>query len=211
MIRRLVNLKHRFPGAWELVEQMNGGLFWLRYRNLKAPARNVLEKIDVAACRFSLMEKNDLPELQDMLSRQHEDQLKWFHPHGFDLQTLERKFKNPAFLMMKVTDPDGAVIGYFFLRCFFIGRAFAGLIVDAPWQNKGIGTAIWAACADICQKEGIRMQATIAKDNLPSIASCRKGTEAQPVANLEDGYLAVECRKKTLPRMTDDLSRRKAI
>ena len=196
MIRRLVSLKRRFPGVWALVEDVNGGLFTLRYRHLDVLASEVLEGVSVAGCRFSLLEKKDLPSLLALLTRQNEETLKWFHPHAFDLKTLERRFRNPAFLMMKVTAPDDSLVGYFFLRCFFIGRAFAGLLVDPSWQNRGIGTAIWAACADICTRARLRMQATISPDNKPSVTSCKKGTEAHPIATLENGYLAIECQKK---------------
>lgn len=196
MIRFLVSLKHRFPGFYRLVEWANGGLFSLRYRNMERIAADALDSVQTDGCRFSLMEKEDLPALQKLLEGQSKEYLRWFNPHSFDIKTLEKRFRNPAFLMMKVTAPEGNLIGYFFLRCFFIGRAFAGLAVDEAWQNRGIGTAIWAVCADICNRMGLRMQATISTDNKPSVASCKRGTDAQAVANLEDGYVAVECRQK---------------
>ena len=197
MIRCLVAFKRRFPCAWNLVEGANGGLFRLRYRRMDTLAEEVLDKVDVAGCRFSLLQKEDLPTLETLLSNQTEENLTWFHPHAFDRNTLERLFRNPAFLMMKVNAPDGTMAGYFFLRCFFIGRAFAGLLVDPAWQNRGIGTAIWAACAEICTRAGLRMQATISKDNKPSMVSCRKGTDYRELQELEDHYLAVECKKKS--------------
>ena len=196
MIRALVTFKHRFPRVWNLVEAANGGLFRLRFRRMKTISASVLEKVDVAGCRFSLLEKEDLGDLEALLSRQDQENLTWFHPHAFDQKTLTRLYRNHAFLMMKVMAPDGSMVGYFFLRCFFIGRAFVGLLVDKPWQNQGIGTAIWASCAEICSLAGLRMQATISTDNKPSMASCRKGTECRELQPLEDHYLAVECKQK---------------
>ena len=196
MIRCLVAFKRRFPRAWNLVESANGGLFRLRFRRIDNVAATVLDKVDVAGCRFSLLEENDLPALESFLTGQNEESLTWFHPHAFDRKTLDRLFRNPSFVMMKVTTPDGAMVGYFFLRCFFIGRAFAGLLVDSAWRNRGIGTAIWAACAAICARAGLRMQATISTENKPSIASCRKGTDYRELQALEDHYLAVECKQK---------------
>ena len=196
MIRALVTFKHRFPRVWNLVEAANGGLFRLRFRRMKTLSASVLEKVDVAGCRFALLEKEDLGALEALLSRQDEENLTWFHPHAFDQKTLARLYRNHAFLMMKVTAPDGLMVGYFFLRCFFIGRAFAGLLVDKPWQNRGIGTAIWASCAEICSLAGLRMQATISTENKPSMASCRKGTECRELQALEDHYLAIECKQK---------------
>ena len=196
MIRFLVTFKRKFPWVWHQVEDLNGLLFRLRFRNMGRIAGNVLDKVDVASCRFSLLKREDLEALEALLSRQEEENLTWFHPHAFDAKTLKRLSRNPSFLMMQVTAPDGSMVGYFFLRCFFIGRAFAGLIVDKPWQNQGIGTAIWAACADICHQAGLTMQATISTENKPSISSCRKGTDFREIQELDGHYMAVECKQK---------------
>ena len=196
MIRFLVAFKRKFPWLWNRIESLNGSLFRLRYRNMDRIAGKILGRVDVASCRFSLLEQTDLPVLEALLAGQPEGYLSWFAPHRFDRETLDRLFRNPAFLMMKVTDPEGSMAGYFFLRCFFIGRAFAGLMVDHGWQNRGLGTAIWAACADICGEVGLRMQATVSTENIASMASCRKGTDCRTVQALEDHYLAVECKRK---------------
>ena len=196
MIGTLISFKRNCPQCWHRIEVINGFLFRLRYRKIAQVAETVLETAGAAGCRFSLLEEDALPELERFLSRQDKENLTWFQPHAFDLATLETLFRNPAFLMMTVTAPDGSMVGYFFLRGFFIGRAFAGLLVDKPWQNQGIGTAIWAACADICQYAHLRMQATISTENKPSMASCRKGTNIRGIQALDNHYLAVECRQK---------------
>ena len=196
MISALIRFKRNCPHCWRRFEKINGVLFRLRYRKKAQIAETVLDATQAAGCRFSILKKEDLPKLEQFLSRQAEDNLTWFRPHAFDQETLEWLFRNPAFLMMQVTAPDGSMVGYFFLRGFFVGRAFAGLIVDKPWQNQGIGTAIWAACAEICQYARLRMQATISTDNKPSMASCRKGTDILGMQALENHYLAVECKLK---------------
>ena len=199
MIRALVAFKRRFPWAWNRVEWANGRFFRLRYRRIEPLAADILSRVDVAGCRFSLLEENDLPALESFLAGQDAESLTWFRPHAFDRKTLDRLFRNPSFIMMKVTAPDGSMAGYFFLRGFFIGRAFAGLLVDEPWRNRGIGTAIWAVCADICAQTGLRMQATISTENKPSVVSCKKGTDCRELQALEDHYLAVECQRKASP------------
>lgn len=196
MIACLIALKRKFPGLWNRVEDVNGFLFHLRYRHFPQQAAKELGKEEVAGYRFSLLEAEDLPSLTSFLATQTQENLKWFAPHAFDAKTLRRLWRNPAFLMMKVTSPDGQMAGYFFLRGFFIGRAFTGLIVDRAHQNQGIGTAIWASCADICHAAGLKMQATIAPENQPSIKSCHRATEVRQIADLDDGYMAVQCSPK---------------
>ena len=197
MIECLVSFKHRHPGAWSAVESVNGALFRLRYGKAESTAEMVLKDCTAAGCSYSLVAEEDLPLLEQFLFRQDEDNLKWFRPHAFDIGTLKRLYRNPSFLMMKSASPEGQIIGYFFLRCFFIGRAFAGLIVDREWQNHGIGTQIWRAEAAVCNRLGLRMQATISRDNKPSMASCSKGTCMEEAETMEDGYIAVECKMKT--------------
>ncbi|MBQ6298763.1 MAG: GNAT family N-acetyltransferase [Bacteroidales bacterium] len=196
MIAALIALKRKCPGLWNRVEDVNGLLFRIRYRRLPEKATEILKRREVAGYRYSLLEEMDLPELNAFLNAQPAENLIWFHPHLFDAKTLRRLWRNPAFLMMQVTAPDGRMAGYFFLRGFFIGRAFAGLIVDRAYQNQGIGTAIWASCAEICHAAGLKMQATIAPENQPSIKSCHRATEVRQIADLDDGYMAVQCYPK---------------
>ncbi|MCR5547564.1 MAG: GNAT family N-acetyltransferase [Bacteroidales bacterium] len=196
MMGFLVSFKRRFPVIWSMVETVNGMLFRLRYGRHAEVVEDILGGCSVAGCRFSMVSKEDLPALEGFLSRQDEDNLKWFHPHGFDGTSLRRLYNNASFLMMKVLAPDGRLVGYFFLRGFFTGRAFAGLIVDREWQNRGIGSQIWKAEAAICNRFSLRMQATISPDNKPSLASCRNGTSVIGSHPLGDNYLAVECKTK---------------
>lgn len=196
MIKTLISIKRRFPGLWRGVEGVNGLLFRLRYRRMLPVAEEVLRGKAAAGCSFAVVREEDLTTLESFIRRQPEESFTWFHPHSFDRATLERLFRNPSFLMMQVRTPEGETVGYFFLRGFFIGQAFAGLLVDKSWQNQGIGTAIWASCAEICSRTGLRMEATVSTDNKPSIASCRKGTEIDHVRPLENTYVTFECREK---------------
>lgn len=196
MISLFLALKRKCPALWRGVEGVNGFLFRLRYRRLPQQAAEVLAGQNVSGYRFTLLEESALPGLETFLQAQPENNLTWFNPHPFDAKTLRRLWRNPAFLMMRVVAPDGRMAGYFFLRGFFIGRAFAGLIVDKRDQNQGIGTAIWASCAEICRISGLKMQATISPENEPSVRSCHSGTQVRHVADLTNGYEAVECTSK---------------
>ncbi len=62
--------------------------------------------------------------------------------------------------------------------------------------GRGIGTHMWALAADICQRLGLDMQATIHPDNIASLTSCRHGCDATIISTLSNGYLQMKCRKK---------------
>lgn len=191
MVKQLIGFKRMFPSVWKLVEGVNGFLFRIRGKNMAAIAEGILRQKD--GYIYSLVKKEDIPALKEFLDRQDAQSLRWFHPHSFETEELTRLWRNHAFLMMKVSDQTGRLCGYFFLRCFFIGTAFAGLIVDAPYRNKGIGTNIWSFCARICHAAKLKMKATISKENKPSMGSCNKGTSVISIVPLEGEYIDIEC------------------
>ena len=194
MVSWLISIKRRFPRFWRIVEDVNGAFFHLRHSDILQISENVLEETSPLGYNFSLAVEDDASSLSSFLSGQPEDSLRYFQPHGFDEKTMRRIIKSYSYLAMKVTDSvSGKISGYFFLRCFCDNRAFAGLLVDNETRNKGVGTAIWMACSMICQRLGIRMFATIAEKNLPSLRSCSKGAEIIAKEKLSGDYILVEC------------------
>jgi len=196
MIRFLVAFKRRHPRIWVFVEWLNGLFFRVLYGKTAKCTESVLASYSPAGCGFSTVQEGDLAELGSFLAGQDKSNLRWFNPHPFNSETLGRLYRNPSFVMMKVTGPSGEIVGYFFLRCFFIGRAFAGLIVDPEWQNKGIGSEIWKAESEICARAHLKMRATLSRDNKSSVVSCHNGTSVRKLQELGDGYLAIECKQK---------------
>ena len=192
MVSGLISFKRRFPWLWRRVESVNGTLFRIFHRDVDKVVPEVLEDAAPEGLAFSLATVEDAPSLAGFLNSQPEDSFQYFRPHLFDEKSLARIIKGNSFIVMKVT--EGEIIrGYFFLRCFFSGRAFAGLLVDSELRNQGIGTAIWSACARICDRLGIRMFATIDEKNLPSLKSCDAGTEVVARERLSKEYIMVEC------------------
>ena len=95
---------------------------------------------------------------------------------------------------MKITDRSSdRLVGYFFLRCFFIGKAFHGLITDREFVNQGLGTSMWKISMEICRQLGIRMYATISIFNLPSLKSASNATKVRVVERLENDFILIEC------------------
>lgn len=197
IVSTLIALKKRCSALWQVVEWGNGQLFGLLHPSLSSTASNVLKQHIHYPYQFSLLEQSDVEALAQFLGSQTADTLNYFHPHAFDIATLQRLQRNKAFLMMKVTDTrSNQMVGYFFLRCFFIGRAFHGLIVDSSAKHQGIGSNMWKLASEICQQDGLRMFATISSDNAASYSSCKRGTDERMVELLANGYLLVECKAK---------------
>ncbi len=190
-------IKHHFSFLWRLIEDVNGMLFKLRYHDVDVIAKDVLNGIQLEHFRFGLVTESDIPYLCTFLNRQTDGYIKHFKPHDFDAATLYHLLYNPAFIMMKaISKTDGMIIGYFFLRCFFMGKAFHGLIVDGHSSGKGVGTAMWSSSMLISNRLNIKMYATISKNNEASLRSCRMGTSVNVVKPLPNDYLLIECNIK---------------
>lgn len=193
----LLFVKHHLGWLWLLVEWANGQLFRLFYPGLERMADGILRNGGSADHAFSLVDEDDLPNLSHFLSMQPADHTAHFRPHAFDIGSLRWLHANPAFLQMEVTRrTDGELVGYFFLRCFFIGRAFLGLLVDRSAAGKGIGTEQWRLMKAICQASGLRMFATVSAQNTASLTSLRKATEVKVVEKLPSDYLLIELNNK---------------
>ena len=197
MISLLIYIKHRFSWLWSIIEWLNGWLFAMIYPKFFDCVHEVLSGFHNEKISPSIITHGDIAGLEKLWENQSAQYLSYFEPHPFDAKTLNRLLKNKSFAMMKMTDnTSGRIIGYFFLRCFFTGKAFHGLMVDEHYNNYGIGMTMWALSAQICNKARMKMFATVSEHNIASITSARKATEVTVVDKLANDYLLIECRPK---------------
>ena len=191
-------IKHHLKSVWGLVESINGPLTGKRYPNIRKKSEEVLKHISFSPFVFSLITKEDLKHLVEFRQRQRQEYLTYFDPHSFDLKTLGKMLDNPAYVMMKVTQESAheVIIGYFFMRCFFIGKVFHGLIVDENFKNRGIGTEMWRVTNEICDSLGLRMYATVSFHNQASLNSAKKATDVRITKNLFNDFYLIECKTK---------------
>ncbi len=179
-------LQNKLPFLWELVEWGNSALFQVRYGRKDVSA--VLEQYP----GFAEVDESDVPDLVRFFAAQPEGAFRFFRPHGFDAKTLRKLQRRKSFLMYCVRNGEGRIVGYFFLRSFFIGKAFLGKMVDVHSQGKGIGTKMCLCAMDIAQALGLRMFETISKENIASLRSTEKVLNIRIVEEMENGYLYIE-------------------
>lgn len=197
MISLLIKIKHKLPSLWLFAERVNGKLAALRFKGLKAKTRFILQKPHLEGFSFSEVKNEDIQAIIDLYSRQQHEYVRNFYPHSFDSSTLESMVANDAYCLMKVTEnSSGNIVGYFFIRSFFVGKAFHGLLTDEPYANRGIGATMWKISMDICKSVGLRMFATMAKDNVASYKSAENGTDVNIINPLENDYILIECQPK---------------
>lgn len=177
-----------------MTEFINSKLFVFRYKRLPQTTNSVLEEIEKEGFKYSVVSFEDVDSLIGFRERQNEEYVSYFNPHPFDRQSIIRMLENKAYSLMKIEDAEsGEIVGYFFLRCFFMGKAFHGLITDARYAGRGLGSSMWKTSMEICHRMGLRMFATVSVKNRASLKSAESGTEVKIVKNLPNDYYLIQC------------------
>ena len=130
-------LRDDFPWLWNGIDNVNGWFFALRYGS---KSEEIIGRCN-EAIPYKIVSLRDChtDAVVAFFDRQPEEAFRFFHPHGFDRQSIERLKRNRAFLAYILKEGD-TIVGYFFLRSFFWGKCFRGRMVDIDWRGKGIGT-----------------------------------------------------------------------
>lgn len=184
--------QNRIPFVWNCIEGLNSMLFGLRYRKGLQSIPDVLSEYE----GVSVVRNGDIGGLSEFFSSQPTESFKYFNPHKFDIDTIKKLVARKSFLMFVVKDSNGEIVGYFFLRCFFVGKAFLGRMVDFRFQGKGIGKKMNRCAMDIASSLGIRMFETVSKDNLPSLYSVQRVLETRVLKEFDNGDLYIEDLRK---------------
>lgn len=137
------------------------------------------------------LEEEHVDGLAKFFEEQPEEAFTFFRPHAFDKKTLTRLQQNKAFLSF-VVEKDDNIVGYFFLRCFFMGKSFRGYIVDYRWRNRGISKLTAKVMTAVAQQLGIPSFGTIAPENMPSMKSQGAVNDIKIIEQLENGDYYVE-------------------
>ena len=182
-------IKH-FPFLWNIVEFFNAKLFWVRYGRRLKHLRVCLEKYQ-GEYKIKEASLDDLSSLVEFFARQPQESYEFFQPHGFDEKSLKTLIKRESYLMYIVERGDG-IIGYMFLRCFFMGKCYRGKMVDINWRGKGIAVLMGKVSTDITSALGLRMFGTISKANTASLLSSQASNEIRIVKELPNDYLYIE-------------------
>lgn len=183
-------IKDRLPFIWNLIESANEKLFQLRYGSRLQNVPACLEQYqDVYRIKEATLE--DVQSMVAFFARQPEEAYTYFQPHDFDEKSIKRLVKNKAYLIFLVCN-DKDIVGYYFLRCFFIGKSFLGKMVDHGHQGKGIGKMMCLSAMDVATVLHLRMFETISKDNISSLYSTQKVLDTRIIEEMENNYIYIE-------------------
>jgi hypothetical protein len=141
--------------------------------------------------KFRSLKASDADALFHLIASQPKDDLAYFSPHGFDLQSIQKQFKIKSFLMMGVFDQE-SLIGYFFLRFFANKKCFVGRLIDRNYRGKRIGLNMNKIMYNISWELGFRCLSTISRNNKAIMKAHGKNSSMIILKELQNNYLLVE-------------------
>ena len=183
-------IRDRLSWLWNLIERLNGWLFWMRYgRRLRSFSFSEVPE------GYELVPLKDVPteKMVAFFEHQPEEAFIYFRPHAFDAQSIQRLQGNRAFLAYVLMDPSNEkIVGYCFNRCFFHGQGFRGRMVDIDYRGKGLGTAMNKLLNEVGFGIGLRLFETVSKDNVASYRSALSASDVKVVKEMPNNELYLE-------------------
>lgn len=197
MLYRLAHiLRDRLPWVWEAFGVVLSWLFGWRYGHRMKMIHEVLERYSRSeengeGVTFEELSYKNAGALAKMFSEQPEEAFDYFRPHGFAEQDLRKLVRDKGFLAY-VVRKDAQVVGYFFQRSFFWGKAYRGYITDYRWRRRGINRMMNECATEIAALLGLRVFGTIAPENIASLKSAETANEVKIIKTLDNGDYFVE-------------------
>lgn len=183
-------IQSKLPFVWNGIEGMNSILFSIKYGRRVGKISEVLNSY---SGEYTLREaqNKDVVPLAKFFEEQPEESYAFFKPHAFDAKTIKKLIKRKSYLFFVVTEQE-KIVGYYFLRCFFMGKSYLGKIVDYRYRGKGIGKVMCQSAMKIATTLQLHMYETISKDNLASLYSTQKVLDVKIIEEMPDNYLYIE-------------------
>ena len=192
MEKILIYIKHHFAFIWKIIDRLNALLFSLFYgSHTETVLQSVLKNQDQTDFSYCKLQLSDAHSLFQLLNNQDPADLNYFHPHGFDLDSIKKQFTYTSFLMMGVFKGN-QMVGYFFLRFFFNKKCFVGRLIDKDFRGKGIGETMNTIMYETAWNMGFRCLSTISKNNKLVIKAHAKNRSMVVLKELQNDYLLVE-------------------
>ena len=193
MVRFLKWIKSQMPFIWLWIETLNGFIVAILFGNkISKAADDVLRQYSgIYEITYRRLNESYIKPLSQMLLSQSDDYLTYFHPHGFDTDTLFRILDNSSYLMMGAFQEE-QIVGYHFIRFFANGKCFRGNLVAPDYQGRHIGSTMIKQMTEIGLSAGFRVFATVSKHNLSSLASSKRFSYIRILEELPNDDILIE-------------------
>lgn len=186
MLYRLTHyIRDHQPWIWQLLESLNSMLFHIRYHYA---VRRAIQTAQATTGSIQMKPIAEVPTetLVSFFAQQPEEAFRWFRPHGFDTQSIQRIQHNHAFLAF-VLKEQNTIVGYFFLRCSATGSCYLGRMVDYQHYGQGIATLMNRISIQMSEALHLKSYQTISPENLSSLGSTKRAYRLQLIEILPNG------------------------
>ena len=190
-------LKNKIPFLWDIIDLINSFFFSLRYgKRLAQVCGNLnLSRESKGGVRVLVAPMSDVPTAEMVLffDNQPEEAYKYFRPHGFDAESIKKMQRNKSFIAYVFREEESQkIVGYFFLRSFFMGTAYRGRMVDYGYQSKGLATLGNRLMNEIGFGIGLRIYETVSRKNIASYRSSIAASQMRVVKELGNDDVLLE-------------------
>ncbi|WP_077196603.1 hypothetical protein [Prevotella ihumii] len=188
-------LRDKFPLLWILVGAINSLFFKMRYNSKLREIPTILQK-NSNKYIVKALEKNDCEKLEQFFINQPIEAFTYFKPHKFANKDLQQLVCDKSFLAYIVLEENN-IVGYFFLRCTFMGKCYRGYITDVNHRRRGINKLMGICATEIAVLLNIRMFGSISPNNAASMKSAEAINEIKIIETLPNGdYLVAYLPRK---------------
>ena len=192
MERILLYVKHNSRHLWHLIEYINASLFSVFYLSrLESVIHIVIQHYTLMPYSCRILSSVDAESIFDLIYSQKPDDLEFFNPHGFDIRSIRKLFRNKSLLLMGVFYKD-LLVGYFFLRFFVNRKCFVGRLIDAKHRGRGIGVLMNNIMYQTSWRMNFRCLSTISRNNHSVMKAHSRNNSMRIIKELENDYMLVE-------------------
>jgi len=192
----LIFIKHHLGFLWRIIEWGNGLAFSALYKSrMQKVLPGVFAEFGLSPFHFRPLTGEDSKALFDLIHAQQAEDLRYFSPHAFDLDSIRKQFSNPAFLLMGTFSED-QLVGYFFLRFFANRKCFVGRLINQEHRGMGIGSIMNNIMYETAWRMKFSCLSTISKQNKAVIRAHSKNKAMKVLKELDNDYLLVEFVRK---------------
>jgi RimJ/RimL family protein N-acetyltransferase len=161
-------LKNKLPLIWSIFEIVNNALVRAVLQKKRyAIDACVLSQPSSQGIVYRSCKPSDATRISLFFQELGPDDRKYFSPFEFNLERIKAILRSSGFLFFSA-ERGNRIVGVFFLRFFFDGRAFLGFVVHKDARGLGIGKSMVSALKKGCLESGIRLFSSVSMQNIPS-------------------------------------------
>ena len=183
-------MRDKLSWLWDIIEQVNSLLFSMRYGRYQKGF-----SFTTVPDGYEAKPLYEIPTeiMVEFFNQQPVEAYTFFHPHGFDANSIKKLQKSKAFLAYVLVEKEtDKIAGYCFNRSFFHGVGYRGRMVDVNYRGKGLGTAMNKMLNEAGFHLGLRLFETVSKDNVASYRSAMSASNVKVVKDLPHNELYLE-------------------